>query len=1413
MTPLPARVAAELPPHVCGCFVGNKVAVFSVYRRIGQVQGRAVDGNRFFDQMRLLDCAVRSYQRVGVYAGDFNARTRQLDMATGERRQLAGGMASLDTGVTCAAGRAMVHRWTKRCGLAAADTAAIAAVAQRKPVACTSRAPYLVEHTSVVDYIVMPQRMARQAFRHTTVSIAVHGSRTHRALGVGLPRHLVGHCFKSEAALQAAEASRVAALRAAKRRRNADAAASRAARAELGDGAVPPVSVPPAMQPRLYEPLQDAMGEHFGAGEPDGGVSGGAVGEGGVAGVPGASSGSASGTTGGGAGVGPPREELQQFDDLPPFARFESILRATGSYVFASRQRRTHRGTPPPDVQRLEEVKKRLLGKYAVGHSRKKAYQRMRGDAEYMQAKKVARKATARRHAQQNAAAGVLLLLDKIYRSDARSAHRLLKATAAGGMPAKLPGPTRCEGVEGSGIKVISQFFARIIGKRRAERATSCVIREAAATVEALGASVGGAGQAAAEMAEAPPGTGGLNATLTVLEVAQACVCVPNNKVTGTDGMPGELYRYLLTKGDWWRVLNVKAIRERGDDAKLACSEFSAPLQALTAGLEAILSGREAIPRSWLVGVGTPLLKDGDREVVDNYRLIVAVSSGLKVFERVLHARLLAFLKSAKTSDSEAPECDGRVGLSDVQGGGRELRGCEGQVLAMWLALQAHVYRRVPAGQPQPVAHAVFVDVSKAFDTVDQALLWVQLRERYGIKGRVWSAVVRLYEGAAVRVRCNGVLGDEIPQRQGVRQGDVLSPLLYALWLDEAIQEVKKAMGPSGGLRVGGSSDAGPCAEGVRVPILGFCDDLVLMAEDRETLQRGLDALALFAAKFGFSFNLKPGKTAAMSFFARGEEQPEEGEGPGQLPCFVMPQYRETEGGELEVCGRKAVLRVQQYDYLGVPLRPVLTGAPAQHSARRKMVSGAISADQTVQRGKLGAYDHLMLLRVQVLPYLTYGLGVWGDVCGDSFRHRPAATKQAPSPMSMEESWRKAVTVAWGGSHGLPVLGPAAFLDAGLRTCVMYARQHRLRLVASCLAFGEGHLLHDVVKAALADGSADYEGTPAALTWAVQTRRLLAWLDEREYGAAVARAARLRGDEEDGEEEVARPASLLQAVLDGVLKQVPARAATDRADAREFVHWLEHCGPGAEAYRRLHHGGRVPDGGLVPAFEPEEALLACVGLRHGTAVQASGSQAARRRAHMATLRMALRSLTPVPAPRRKHRGRPRKAVLTKSGSRHARARLDKKEAERLAHENDCPGCGRAEADVVHLVLECPRFEGARAKLVAELRGLGPHTALVRTQEADGKASRTKLEVRVVALPPGAEDATDGELCERWGPVWLACVGAGLEGTGRDGAGGARLHLGVVHPGAHSASSDYLQVVLGAGPGASGWTARCLAAVA
>ena len=78
----------------------------------------------------------------------------------------------------------------------------------------------------------------------------------------------------------------------------------------------------------------------------------------------------------------------------------------------------------------------------------------------------------------------------------------------------------------------------------------------------------------------------------------------------------------------------------------------------------------------------------------------------------------------------------------------------------------------------------LFVDFEKAFDRVHRDRIWNSLQQR-GIPPKIIAIIKESYNNTCCRVLHEGQLSDAFEVREGVRQGCILSPVLFLLVIDD----------------------------------------------------------------------------------------------------------------------------------------------------------------------------------------------------------------------------------------------------------------------------------------------------------------------------------------------------------------------------------------------------------------------------------------------------------------------------------------------------------------------------------------------------------------------------------------------------------------------------------------------------
>ena len=256
------------------------------------------------------------------------------------------------------------------------------------------------------------------------------------------------------------------------------------------------------------------------------------------------------------------------------------------------------------------------------------------------------------------------------------------------------------------------------------------------------------------------------------------------------------------------------------------------------------------IPKEWRMGLIVPIWKrKGDVHDPGKYRGITLLSQVLKLLERVLDARIRR-------------RVEGDFG--EEQQGFRKGRGTADRMYA----LRQMVEKRLG-----------FVDLEKAFDTVPREMVMATLRWM-----GVPEAEVRMVEGTYEKTTARVVVGEgaseEFEVKIGLRQGSVLSPLLFIAVLDPISRKmvVKDAMKK-----------------------LLYADDLALVSNGKQELQETLEEWNGLFTRHGLKINVE--KTEVLHIGHQREELDIELEGKKltQADSFVYLRrgsVRRREDGE-----------------------------------------------------------------------------------------------------------------------------------------------------------------------------------------------------------------------------------------------------------------------------------------------------------------------------------------------------------------------------------------------------------------------------------------------------------------------------------------------------------------------------------
>ena len=322
------------------------------------------------------------------------------------------------------------------------------------------------------------------------------------------------------------------------------------------------------------------------------------------------------------------------------------------------------------------------------------------------------------------------------------------------------------------------------------------------------------------------------------------------------------------------------------------------------------------VVKDWRKAVIVPLHKKGSKTLCSNYRGISLLSIPSKVYARILDSRV------RRKTEGEVME---------VQGGFRRGRGCGDQIFTI-----RQLSEKVLEKNKQMVIACI--DLEKAYDKVSRDRLW-QVLESYGIQGGLLRAIQSMYLGSQACVRTSGKASGWFPITQGVRQGCVMSPWLFNVFMDGIMRETMEKL--QGGVQLTTTN----------VQLILFADDIVMVTEKEEDMKTNLGEIKKVMDKWGMKMHL--GKTKVM-MVSRTEED-----------CNLNIEGEDSE-------------TVKKLKYLGVMVSSdgLCDEEIEQRVGAAAKVVGAMRKE-VLERRELLKKTKLRVFNAMVVPTLIYGCETW----------------------------------------------------------------------------------------------------------------------------------------------------------------------------------------------------------------------------------------------------------------------------------------------------------------------------------------------------------------------------------------------------------------------------------------------------
>ena len=169
-------------------------------------------------------------------------------------------------------------------------------------------------------------------------------------------------------------------------------------------------------------------------------------------------------------------------------------------------------------------------------------------------------------------------------------------------------------------------------------------------------------------------------------------------------------------------------------------------------------------PEELKIGRITPIFKKGSKTLINNYRPVCNLSPFSKIFEKIVHNRMIEFITKNKI-------------FSNSQFGFRKGMGTDSALIDFTDFIYKGLLKRHNVG-------SIFMDLSKAFDVMDHNILESKL-EHYGFRGKFLEFLMSFIRNRKYFVHVNGFNSTTKTVNIGVPQGSTLGPLFFLLFIND----------------------------------------------------------------------------------------------------------------------------------------------------------------------------------------------------------------------------------------------------------------------------------------------------------------------------------------------------------------------------------------------------------------------------------------------------------------------------------------------------------------------------------------------------------------------------------------------------------------------------------------------------
>ena len=255
--------------------------------------------------------------------------------------------------------------------------------------------------------------------------------------------------------------------------------------------------------------------------------------------------------------------------------------------------------------------------------------------------------------------------------------------------------------------------------------------------------------------------------------------------------------------------------------------------------------------------------------------------------------------------------------------------------------------------------YCCFLDASKAFDRICHVKLFKKLLDR-NIPAVIIRFLINVYLVQTANVRWGGVLSDAFAVSNGVKQGGISSPILFCVYVDGLLRQLKEA---KLGCHIGREY----------VGALAYADDFTLLAPTADAMRNMLLICSEYAAEHNITYNAKKSK----------------------MVLFGPNQNAQTHGRPQFFIDTQVIEYVNSYTHLGNVLVDTQSDADCIEFRRKQFIGQLNTVLSTFRQQERS---------VQIKLLHTFCFSFYGSVLWDL---------ETPQIKHIRSAWHAAIKRVW----------------------------------------------------------------------------------------------------------------------------------------------------------------------------------------------------------------------------------------------------------------------------------------------------------------------------------------------------------------------------------------------------------------